>query len=81
MLGMKNSRMLKCYQLRTKIQLQQGCCVSLCKLCPAQKHLASKDNVHMTKQTWKGAQHPPVLRGAHARASEMSLHVLQTLDC
>ena len=40
----------------------------------------SKDDVHMTKQTWKGAQHPPVLRGAHARASEMSLHVLQTLD-
>ena len=40
----------------------------------------SKDDVQMTKQTWKGAQHPPVLRGAHARASEMSLHVLQTLD-
>ena len=34
----------------------------------------------MTKQTWKGAQHPPVLRRAHAGASEMSLHVLHTLD-
>ena len=40
----------------------------------------SKDDVQMTKQTWKGAQHPPVLRGAHAGDSEMSLHVLHTLD-
>ena len=39
----------------------------------------SKDNVHMTKQTWKGAQHPP--EGSTRQSQEMSLQVLQTLDC
>ena len=39
------------------------------------------DDVQMTNETWKGAQHPPVLRGTRVRASEMSLHVSQTLGC
>ena len=44
------------------------------------EQISLKRRRQMTKQTWKGAQHPPVLRGAHAGASEMSLHVLHTLD-
>ena len=40
-----------------------------------------KDDVQMTKETWKGAQHPPVLRGTRVRASEVSLHASQTLGC